>query len=67
MGEDLQSFFFFTLISLSCPVFYIYVESLVAPISPGLILIKVIVRVAIVISYVVRSLILELGFKYLFS
>ena len=52
---------------LVCPVFSIYRSCVIAPISPGLILIKIIIRVTIVTPYVVGRLALELGFKQLFN
>ena len=61
--KDLNSVFFFP--PLVCPVFSIYRSCVISPISPGLILIKVIVIVAVVTSYVIGRLTLELGFRQL--
>lgn len=57
--------FFFN--PLVCPIFSIYRSCVIAANSPGQILIKIIIRVAIVTSYVLGRLALELGFKQLFS
>lgn len=51
---------------LVCPI-SIYRSCVIAPNTPGQTLIKIIIRVAIVTSYVLGRLAVELGFKQLFS
>lgn len=63
-GKICSLFFIFLLV---CPIFSVYESHVIAPISPRLILVKIITRVAAVTSYVVEILALELGFKQHFS